>query len=58
MEIGILQAEISEHALMRLQLAVEDNDIITHPEGDVASLAEPHAKSNRNSRTRRIDAGG
>ena len=22
---------------MRLQLAVEDNDIITHPEGDVAS---------------------
>ena len=24
---------------MRLQLAVEDNDIITHPEGDVASLA-------------------
>ena len=37
LEIGILQAEISEHALMRLQLAVEDNDILTHPEGDVAS---------------------
>ncbi len=39
LEIGILQTEISEHALMRLQLAIEDNDIITHPEGDVASLA-------------------
>lgn len=38
-EIGILQTEITEDALMRLQLAVEDNDIITHPEGDVASLA-------------------
>ena len=39
LEIGILQTEISEHALMRLQLAIEDNDIITHPEGDVARLA-------------------
>lgn len=38
-EIGILQTEISDDALMRLQVAVEDNDIITHPEGDVASLA-------------------
>ena len=38
-EIGILQTEITEQALERLQLAVEDNDIITYPEGDVASLA-------------------
>ena len=38
-EIGILQIEITEQALERLQVAVEDNDIITYPEGDVASLA-------------------
>ncbi len=38
-ELGILQTEISDDALIRLQLAVEDNDIITYPEGDVASLA-------------------
>ena len=38
-EIGILQTEITEQALERLQVAVEDNDIITYPEGDVASLA-------------------
>ncbi len=38
-EIGILQTEISEQSLRRLQDAVDDNDIIEHPEGDVASLA-------------------
>jgi len=38
-EIGILQTEITDQALQRLQNAVEDNDIISHPEGDVASLA-------------------
>ena len=38
-EIGILQTEISEESLRRLQDAVDDNDIIEHPEGDVASLA-------------------
>ena len=38
-EIGILQTEISDDALSRLQEAVEDCDIISNPEGDVASLA-------------------
>lgn len=38
-EIGILQTEITSDALQRLQNAVEDCDIIAHPEGDVASLA-------------------
>ncbi len=38
-EIGILQTEISNHALARLQDAIDDCDIIAHPEGDVASLA-------------------
>ena len=38
-EIGILQTEISDEALSRLQVAVEDCDIISNPEGDVASLA-------------------
>ncbi len=38
-EIGILQCEITDSALERLQEAVEDSDIISHPEGDVASLA-------------------
>lgn len=38
-EIGILQSDITDDALARLQNAVEDNDIITYPEGDVASLA-------------------
>jgi glucose/mannose-6-phosphate isomerase len=38
-EIGILQTEISDDALLRLQEAVDDCDIIANPEGDVASLA-------------------
>ena len=38
-EIGVLQCEITNSALNRLQEAVEDCDIITQPEGDVASLA-------------------
>lgn len=38
-EIGILRCELTENALERLQEAVKDSDIISHPEGDVASLA-------------------
>ena len=38
-EIGVLQSEITDEALDRLQEAMNDSDIITHPEGDVASLA-------------------
>mgnify|MGYP003322882323 CR=1 FL=1 len=38
-EIGILQCELTDDAMQRLQEAVEDSDIINHPEGDVASLA-------------------
>ena len=34
-----MQTEISNHALARLQDAIDDCDIIAHPEGDVASLA-------------------
>ena len=39
LETGILGSEISDEALTRLQQAVEDSDIISYPEGDVASLA-------------------
>ena len=38
-EIGVLQLEITDEALQRLQAAVDDSDIIAYPEGDVASLA-------------------
>ncbi len=38
-EIGVLPNRISEESLARLAMAVEDCDITTHPEGDVASLA-------------------
>jgi glucose/mannose-6-phosphate isomerase len=38
-EIGIVNVEITDEALIRLQQAVDDSDIITHPEGDVSSLA-------------------
>ena len=38
-EIGVLNCEISDMVIKRLQGAIEDNNIILHPEGDVASLA-------------------
>ena len=38
-EIGILRTELSDAAIKRLQEAIEDSNIIIHPEGDVASLA-------------------
>ena len=38
-EIGILHTELSDSATKRLQDAIEDSNIIIHPEGDVASLA-------------------
>ena len=38
-EIGILQTEISDEALLRLQEAIDNSDIISNPEGDIASLA-------------------
>ena len=37
--LGILPNLLDENALMRLSTANEDNDILRHPEGDVASLA-------------------
>jgi glucose/mannose-6-phosphate isomerase len=39
LELGILNCEITDIALQRLQDAVIDCDIISNPEGDVASLA-------------------